>query len=263
MEKMTQAQIPLESVSSIGISRAIGTIERERSILPVKYATTIIDCLAQPGKEPLIPKITLIDESDIEESSEEPNPKPPLKISGGAVFKGDRLVGWMDERETRGWTFLTNMTRRAVMSVKLPKSPEDPEDAEEEYLTVVISQVETELKAKKDGNGSEFALKIFADGRIEDKTAPGDFLRDRDKVASMNRRTAAAIQNDITKALKKAQSLNADVFGLGWLLYRTQYKQWQQVEDRWDEIFPNVAVDMDVRVDIRRSGLVNRVGAVK
>ena len=261
--KVMSAKVPLEKVTSLGISRAVTVSERERSGLPVKYATDVIDTLAQPGKEPLLAQITVLDEqghtrneaSKDGDTNKETNPKPPLRLAGAAVFRGDRMVGWMDERETRGWGWLTNMVNRTIMVIELPDAGEG------EYMTVVISQVTNKLKPRIDGDNIRFELKIFADGNIEDQTASTDFFHSRENVASMNSRVATAIRNDVEKALRTAQSFNADVFGLGWLLYRTKYKEWKKVDDRWDEIFPQISVDMDIRVDVRRSGPVTRAGA--
>ncbi|MGI6165963.1 MAG: Ger(x)C family spore germination C-terminal domain-containing protein [Limnochordia bacterium] len=62
------------------------------------------------------------------------------------------------------------------------------------------------------------------------------------------------------KVLSTAQALNSDIFGFGWMLYRKEYKHWQGMEADWDEIFPQITLKMDVRADIRRSGLVAKVG---
>ena len=74
---------------------------------------------------------------------------------------------------------------------------------------------------------------------------------------------AAVIRNDIEMALSRAQALNADVFGLGWLLYRTRYKDWLRVQDRWNEVFPQVSLKLDIRADIRRVGQISRTGTIR
>ncbi len=253
-ELMT-ASLPLEEVTSLGISRGMSVARLERSILPAKYVTEVIDTLAQPGKEPLLPKIEALDNKDAASSEKEANQKPPLKAAGGAVFRSEHMVGWMDEREIRGWSWLTNNVGKAIVVIDLPAR-------EGEYMTVIISQASSKLKAIVDGDDIRFELKLSVDGRIEDQTAPIDLFENRENVGSMNRRIATVIRNDIEKALTKAQSLGSDVFGLGWLLYRTRYKDWLKVEERWDEIFPLVSVDMDIRVDVRRSGLITKAGAI-
>ncbi len=140
---------------------------------------------------------------------------------------------------------------------------EMPGFGEEEYMTVVISQSRGKVIAVPDGDSVRYELKLLVDGRIEDQTGSLDLIARPDQVASINRRVAAVIQHDIEMALAKAQSLQADVFGLGWLLYRTRYQGWLQIQDRWHEMFPRIVMDLDIRANIRRSGLINRTGILR
>ena len=167
------------------------------------------------------------------------------------------MVGWMNERETRGWCWIVGRSFRAVLALK------QPEYESGEYITVVIHQTSGKLKAVVDGDDIRYELRLLVDGRVEDLTGPLDSLRSPEIVASINRRVAAVIRNDIEMALARAQVLNADVFGLGCLLYRTRYQDWLRVQDRWDEIFPQVSLKLDIRADVRRGGLVSRTGTIR
>ncbi|WP_438825873.1 Ger(x)C family spore germination C-terminal domain-containing protein [Neobacillus drentensis] len=42
-------------------------------------------------------------------------------MNGAAVFKKDKLIGWMDETETRGILWLRNEIEGGVISIKVPK----------------------------------------------------------------------------------------------------------------------------------------------
>jgi len=113
-----------------------------------------------------------------------------------------------------------------------------PGFGEEEYMTVVISQSRGKVIAVPDGDSVRYELKLLVDGRIEDQTGSLDLIARPDQVASINRRVAAVIQHDIEMALAKAQSLQADVFGLGWLLYRTRYQGWYRYRTDGMRYFP-------------------------
>ena len=52
--KIMSVSVPLDSASSLSISRALSILEKDQSIIPFKDATHIIDTLAQPGKEPMV-----------------------------------------------------------------------------------------------------------------------------------------------------------------------------------------------------------------
>lgn len=256
--RLLTTELPLEEIGSLGVSRGASVCRMQRSIVPVNYLLDVISDLADPGKEPLVARLEVSGSAEQEDESEkgDASPEAQVRLVGGAVFHGDRLVGEMNGREVRGWAWVTNRVGRAVLVLELPGS-------EGEHMTVVISQASSRLEPVLDGGNIRFSLRLLVDGRIEDQTGPLDLITRPDYRASINRRVAAVIRNDIEMALAKAQSLRADVFGFGRLLYRTRYRDWLRVEDRWEEIFPQIVVNVDIRADVRRSGLINRTGAMR
>ena len=258
--KLLTAELPLEEINSLGISRGASMCRVQRSIVPINYLVDVINHLAEPGKEAMIARLEVLNTKEtLEEESEgdQDSVAAPVKLAGGAVFRNDRLVGEMNEREIRGWSWITNRVGRAVLVLELP------EGAEGEYMTVVISQANSKLKTVVDGNHVSYRLRLYVDGRIEDQTGPLTLLNGPENIANINSRVATVIRNDIEMALAKAQSLKADVFGLGWLLYRTRYRDWLKVQGQWEETFSQVSVDLDIRADIRRSGSIHRTGNIR
>lgn len=74
----------------------------------------------------------------------------------------------------------------------------------------------------------------------------------------LEERQKAAIEDEIMAAVFKAQELNADIFGFGEAVRRKYPKQWKQLEDKWDEIFPTLEVNMVVDAKIRRTGKITK-----
>jgi len=66
------------------------------------------------------------------------------------------------------------------------------------------------------------------------------------------------IKNDVDMVIRRAQELESDFLGFGNLIYRKLPREWKRLEPRWQEIFPNLKVNVDVRVVIQRGGLVVR-----
>lgn len=59
-------------------------------------------------------------------------------------------------------------------------------------------------------------------------------------------------------AVAKAQELDSDIFGFGAELNRTNPEKWAELRERWDEEFPRVDVQVEVKAKLRRSGLLIR-----
>ena len=49
-----------------------------------------------------------------------------------------------------------------------------------------------------------------------------------------------------------------DVYGFAQDLYRTDFKAWNRLEDKWDDIFKNLYVDVNINISIRETGSIDR-----
>jgi spore germination protein KC len=70
------------------------------------------------------------------------------------------------------------------------------------------------------------------------------------------RRETAVIRGEIGAALAKAQELKTDIFGFGELIHRSNRQEWRKMKDQWDQIFPRLQVEMDIRCVIHSVGLI-------
>ena len=56
--------------------------------------------------------------------------------------------------------------------------------------------------------------------------------------------------------------LKADIVGFSKEFYRKYPKQWKVIENHWDEVFPEVEVNINVKAHIRREGYITKPGAM-
>jgi spore germination protein KC len=70
------------------------------------------------------------------------------------------------------------------------------------------------------------------------------------------------LENRVKLALKEVQKgLKADIFGFAEAFHRKYPEQWAAAKDRWDQIFPNVEVKVDAKVNILRPGVSSKPSA--
>lgn len=71
------------------------------------------------------------------------------------------------------------------------------------------------------------------------------------------------IRNRIELALRQVQhEMKVDIFGFAKEFHRQYPKEWESVKDRWEEVFPEVEVTMDIEAYIRRPGLITVPGGI-
>lgn len=248
LRRLMVAEFPMELEGGTAMSKQFFSVRGETSFLSeVDSIRVLFHHLSLPGIEINLPRIAVL----VDEGESERKPAAqlnPARISGIGVFRGDKLVGFLDEKETTGYNWLTGNMQRHVLVLKCPQS-------EENLLTVEIFEATVKLIPEIKGYEVRFKASITADGQIQDFYCP-DFPPEPEFFASLNRRTATAIRNEISGSLEKARELESDVFGLGNIIYRTRNKDWKSLGSNWEEIFPGVMVDIEVEANIRRHGLV-------
>lgn len=81
----------------------------------------------------------------------------------------------------------------------------------------------------------------------------GETSHDNAYVRDILERTNYEIRLLCEKAIQKAQTIKADIFGFGRLLYRKKYKLWLEIKDRFEEeIFPELETEIVVQGKITR-----------
>ena len=75
----------------------------------------------------------------------------------------------------------------------------------------------------------------------------------------MDEMFAVEIKSLCEKALNKAQKeLKTDIFGFGETIHRKYPKMWKKMKDNWDDIFPNLPVNITVEVDTKQLGGIGK-----
>ncbi|MGB3933895.1 MAG: Ger(x)C family spore germination protein [bacterium] len=247
LRSLFEAEFPLEETSGQGLRRQIVTTMFERTFFSAREIRELIATLSRPGFEMMISRI---EERATGEQGDSTGATHPAKLSGGAAFGKDRMVGWIEEREAAGWNWIWWRTYRASLVVMAP--------TDRRPLVVEIFRSRSIIKPRVEGDNVTIDIQIEAQGRVQDQPSTDDLFTVKERLASLERRTATVIKNDVDMVIRRAQELESDFLGFGNLIYRKLPREWKRLEPRWQEIFPNLKVNVDVRVVIQRGGLVVR-----
>ncbi len=246
IRKAMEAEYAMEEVGAAALVRHVRTTSQERAVTRDIFLRDLYNIFSQPGWEVTIPRMHIITNEEGELIEE-----APVHLSGLAAFFKDRMVGWLNEKESRGLNWVAGDINRAVYVLNSPPDSSRP-------TTVEIYQASSSMKAKIQGEEVTITIEIETDGRLQETHTEKEWLSEKSELTeSLDRRLAQAIRNDVRLVLDKAQNdFNADIFGFGNLIYRTQPKEWARLSDRWDEIFPQIQVEILVDANVRRTGLI-------
>jgi len=173
--------------------------------------------------------------------------KQEAKMAGGAIMRGDRLVGWLSDQEIKTLRWL-NGTFTAGDEVIVKNGPEQ----ERSVTTFEVRGARSRVKSEIRNGFPVFTFSIRGEGSLAedgfDHKPSLEKLRAREKEISQN------IKENAEKLLIKMQKKKVDIFGLYEEMRRHQHPYWRQHRNNWDEIFQHAAIHVDVVTYIRRFG---------
>lgn len=170
-----------------------------------------------------------------------------VKAEGTAVFKDGKLVGWLNQYETRGFLFATDKVESTVVTI--------PVASGKMSIQVLNSNGKIDVKFK---NSQPYRLSIYVnlEGNIAEYTGKG-VLSSQQDIHMLQKALSEEVKKEIAMAIRKAQKeYSSDIFGFGKIVHKYHPQYWKQIMDQWNDIFSQLPVDIVVNLKIRRSGLI-------
>ncbi|HEX3048131.1 MAG TPA: Ger(x)C family spore germination protein [Bacillota bacterium] len=185
----------------------------------------------------------------IELVPKEANQSPEVRLFGTAVFKKDKLAGWLNYRETSGLLWIINEFRYGILETSFPGKP-----AQKVALQIIRARAEVDPELN---NGRIYIkLKITADGTLGEQSGKIK-LTDKATMRSLEKKAATEIRKEVQAALNKSQKeFNSDVFGFGEEIDRKFPQRWKTLRQGWEEEFPMLQVFVFTKVKIKGINLI-------
>lgn len=179
-----------------------------------------------------------------------------LRLVGTSVFRKEKLVGWLDDAETKGFLYAIGKAKQGIISLSLH---------EHTKKDVAFSMSRTSSKIIPEVNGNEitFIIDIQAEGDLQqhEDTNP---IANPETIKVIEQKVAQEIKDMVEKALNKAKNeLEADIFGFGDRLHKRYPQIWKQVEKDWRNIYPNVKVTVNAKAKVRRTGMITNTPIIR
>lgn len=172
-----------------------------------------------------------------------------LKVAGGTVFKGDKMVGWLSEDELQAAKYAFDAAKGDFITVPCPEHPHCP-------TTVEINRASTSTKVTIQDSRPSFALKVQMGGNLSEQMCDEfDDVFEPSFLRKVEAQVAKHMQDKIESTMARLQrELQADVTHLGTEVHRQQPDTWKQIKDNWAEIYPTVDVSVKVEVNLKLVG---------
>jgi spore germination protein KC len=244
-EDLLNKKIELGNISSKAMADLLdGAKMRQITARKVKLRD-FTNQLSTPGVDPVI---DVINPKEIRGKVE------TYQLSGVAVFKGDKMVGFIDGQTTKGTEIIFNELDYAIIEGSCPKT-------QAEYFAFQVTDYVSKVKPKVRGKKIEMNVDITLEGNLSDQSCSIDLL-EKENVNSMEQQINKKLTEFVQTEFDKSKEMGADIYGVGRELRRFYPEVWAQQGKSKDYLY-NVVFNFKFDSNVRRSGLIIEPTQVK
>lgn len=214
--------------------------------------------LANPGFDPVISVLGIWDTD--KKKILAPGAKVPketeLALDGSAVFRGDKLVGWLSPEESQACLLAKGEMKTGLIVVPHPDNPQNRAGIE-------IIRNSAKLRAELSGDQAKATIKIMVEGKLGDQwlSQPGvkatEPNEDPQFYLKLGEGLEKKIKSEVEELLVRSQTeWEADIFGMGDYLMNRYPNDWEQIRSNWREYYPRAAIEVEVKVNISSANIM-------
>lgn len=229
------------------------TLEASDKLWAATGKTTLdklIQELSKPGKSPTMTGVEIIGNKQVGESTaniEKIEPPALLRYSGMAIFKLDRMVGWIGEDETKALNYVQNSINQTVGFLSCP--------GDSGSISVDAVNISSHMKTQVKNGKPIIQVHLRVEENISDIECDVDITQ-KPVLDKLKEEGDQKLKKMITNAIHKVQKqYGTDIFGFGQLIHQKNPKIWSQYKD-WNEEFKQLEVHVEVDTVLRRMGTI-------
>ncbi len=182
------------------------------------------------------------------------NGEKVFDLSGTAVFKSDKLLGFLNSDETKSLDFVLDEIKGGVLVVKDGSEENDGD----EYIALEIHDSSTKMKPIYSDNKLSIQIDIKTKVALAEYTGKSTF-DDEEGRKALKKAAEEQLKKEIESLIKKVQNdFNSDIFGFGNSVYQNLPNVWKKQGKDWNTLFKNLEVSVNPTIDIHNSGLLRK-----
>lgn len=249
-EDILKVLTPLEKIPSNKLYSSLNSAQNSWGVTSKIDLHELIFDLVSKGKDPALAAIKISGDPNIGESQKNlDSVHPPVtqEYDGMAVFHEDRLVGWLNPFESKGYNFIRGQIKSTIVTVGCPSGGK---------ISIELLRENTKVKARVNDGKLNMEVKIQAEGNIGEVACGSEDIGNPETIKRLELAANKEIERMATASMTKAKQLKSDIFGFGNAVHRSHRHLWYPLEKEWDEYFVHLPVNIEAELSIRQTGSV-------
>lgn len=244
-EKTAKDLLTIEGLDSSVVAYEIGKIldddQSATSSLRSMQLFRVYSTLKAPGEELALPAFHIVQNDG----------KPAVEANGEALFRGNRLAGYLTAQESKCYLFAVDGVHGGILILH-------PDGDRTQDYALEISDSSTDRSYSYEDGKLEFTVRTETKVYLDEVSTQADLL-DSGEIGRMEKQMADDLEQQITGVIRKVQSeYGTDVFGFGSMIYKKDPQLWEKLGPDWDGTFRSVPVTVESKVRILNTAYTNR-----
>ncbi|MHB9144173.1 MAG: Ger(x)C family spore germination protein [Symbiobacteriia bacterium] len=231
---VVRAANPLEPLPTMGIRQSLRAM-LQQSMTTDNTLIGVAGLMGEPGVDPTLPSIDV-------------SPEGTPRLGPLAVFKGDRLVGWLNEDETLGLAAVRGKSPH--LFVILPS-----EEGGAPAVDVEVQSHESRVTIRMEDGQPSVDIDVRGQAQLWENNGLRNVM-DPSVRHNLEQLAADRLRDEIEAAVQRSKESRADIFGFGRELYRNMPAEWRQRQKDWDEELARLDVTVNVQVTMVEGGVI-------
>lgn len=178
-----------------------------------------------------------------------------VEIDGTAIFHKNKLVGYLDPNQTRGFLFIKGSANGGVLVLNLSQGG---------TANMELSRSSSKITFEGDEKSPVIKIKIDFATELTEVQSENEYSVDDSFVASLKKLQNQTVISEAQSAIDVALSTyGADVFGLGLGIFENNPDIWHKIGKNWDETAKNLKVEITAESMIDSTGLTTMTSVKK
>ena len=236
---------PIEEISSSSINETIKTNNRFQGVTNLTTLNELAIMSLNPNTEIIIPSIKLKNitkEADTEENINNSKINTMYELSGLAIFKNNKLLGYLDNNQSISYNIVKSQVKSSVLSYECEKS---------KYLSAEIINSKSKISVKN----NQINITVTADTTINESNCNLK-LNENKNISLLENNLSLHLKNNLENDINYIRNTyNSDVFGFLDEIYKHNYKEYLKIKDNWyNKTFKNYPINITTKVNIISKG---------
>ncbi|WP_427138813.1 Ger(x)C family spore germination protein [Psychrobacillus psychrodurans] len=250
-EDILNIQTPLESIPSNKMFNTLKISEENWSATVGVTLDDLIADLISDGKEAVLTGIIIRgnpENASSLQNVETITPSATIQYQDLAVFKNDKLVGWLNEEESRSYNAIINQVKNTVSTISCPK---------EGKASIEVLNFNTDVKGEVFHGIPKVDVSIDIEANLGALECSINITKP-ESIEILENIYAKEVKESIEQSIESVQEkYDSDIFGFGNAIHRTNPKLWNTMKKEWDQHFTDLEVNIKVNVKILKTGTVD------